>query len=332
VNTKNTRFISGDRPVARRSVNLPIKTASLSAAPQRVIPTGAPAARVANEMEALRTETLDAFTLYMREVGQTKLLTREEEILLARRIKKGDKRAREQMIKANLRLVVKIAYGYENSGLPLLDLVSEGNIGLMTGVQRFDPKKGAKFSTYVAFWIKQSIRRALANQSRTIRLPVHVVDKLFHMRQIEMCFREVTGRDPNDQELSLEIGLSAKQIAAYRSASVSPTSLDALLGDSNDSSSFSEIVPDEKIQTPYRQLEKKSDASLVREIVETLDKREHAILRSRFGLDGDGKETLEELGKKFGVTRERIRQIQEAALIKLRCKIEKLETAQEIAA
>jgi len=277
-----------------------------------------------------RTAPMDAFTLYMREVGQTPLLTPLEEIALAKRIKKGDREARELMIKANLRLVVKIARDYENAGLPLLDLVSEGNIGLMTAVERFDPKKGAKLSTYAAFWIKQSIRRALANQSKTIRLPVHVVDKLFHIRRAESRLRGETGHEPTDQELSDELGISIKRIATYRSASATPSSLDALMGDGNDSGSFAEIVPDDKAESPYRQLEEKANTSLVREAVESLDARERAILNSRFGLDGDDEETLDEIGRKFGVTRERIRQIQEMALAKLRRRIEKADAIQTV--
>lgn len=278
------------------------------------------------------TAALDAFTLYMREVGQTQLLTPQEEIVLAKRIKKGDREAREQMIKANLRLVVKIARDYENSGLPLLDLVSEGNIGLMIAVERFDPKKGAKLSTYAAFWIKQSIRRALANQSKTIRLPVHVVDKLFHIRRAESRLRIETGRDPSDAELSEELGISVKRIAAYRSASSAPSSLDALMGEGDDSGSFAEVVPDEKAETPYRQLEEKTNTDMIRDVVKTLEPRERAILGARYGLDGEDEETLDEIGRKFGVTRERIRQIQEIALAKLRRRIEKLDSMQEISA
>jgi RNA polymerase primary sigma factor len=282
--------------------------------------------------ESRPAAALDAFTLYMREVGQTQLLSPEEEITLAKRIKKGDREAREQMIKANLRLVVKIARDYENSGLPLLDLVSEGNIGLMIAVERFDPKKGAKLSTYAAFWIKQSIRRALANQSKTIRLPVHVVDKLFHIRRAESRLRTETGRDPSDAELSEELGISVKRIAAYRSASSAPSSLDALMGEGDDSGSFSEVVPDDKAQTPYRHLEEKTNTDLIRDVVQTLDPRERAILGARYGLDGEEEETLDEIGRKFGVTRERIRQIQEIALAKLRRRIEKMDSMQEVTA
>ena len=144
----------------------------------------------------------------MREVGETKLLTKKEEIDLAKRIRKGDKAAREQMIKANLRLVVKIARDYDNYGVPLLDLINEGNIGLMKGVERFNPSKGAKLSTYAAWWIKQAIKRALANQSKTIRLPVHVVDKLLHIRRAEAKLQDVLGREPSDEEVGAEVGLA----------------------------------------------------------------------------------------------------------------------------
>lgn len=266
----------------------------------------------------------DAFTLYLREIGQTQLITPKDEIALAKRIKKGDKAAREQMIKANLRLVVKIARDYENYGLPLLDLISEGNIGLMKAVERFDPKKGAKLSTYAAWWIKQMVRRAISDQSKTIRLPVHVGDKLMHIRRAEAKFENDFGRAPTDEELSAELGLPAKRIAQYRKASVRPSSLDAPIGDT-DSSTIAEIVADENAETPYEKLEEKTDTFLIQEILPTLDPREREIVRARFGLGGDKEQTLEEIGLKFGVTRERIRQIQESALEKLRKRIGQLE-------
>lgn len=270
----------------------------------------------------LRPNT-DAFTLYLREIGQTPLITPKEEIALAARIKKGDKVAREQMIKANLRLVVKIARDYENYGMPLLDLISEGNIGLMKAVERFDPNKGAKLSTYAAWWIKQGIRRAISDQSKTIRLPVHVGDKLLHIRRAEAKFENEFGRPPTDDELSGDLGITAKRIAQYRKAALSPSSLDALVGDTD--STVGEVVADENAGTPYDKLEEKTDNHLIREILPMLDEREREILRGRFGLDGDQEQTLEEIGTKFGVTRERIRQIQELALAKLRMKIEELE-------
>jgi RNA polymerase primary sigma factor len=265
-----------------------------------------------------------AIKLYLREIGQVKLLTPEDEIDLAARIKKGDKKAREQMIKANLRLVVKIAHDYENFGLPLLDLINEGNIGLMKAVERFDPAKGGKLSTYGSWWIKQSIKRALANQSKTIRLPVHLVDKIAKMRRTAMKLQEIFGREPTDDELAEELGMPASRVAQMRTAAIRPASLDAPIGD-DDSNNFAEVVQDENADTPYQQLEEKTVTKMLREMVKTLDAREATILQYRFGLDGGSEKTLEEVGEKFGVTRERVRQIQNIALTKLRKMIEKLE-------
>jgi RNA polymerase primary sigma factor len=265
-----------------------------------------------------------AIKLYLREIGQVKLLTPQEEIELAAKIKKGDKKARELMIKANLRLVVKIARDYEGIGLPLLDLISEGNIGLMKAVERFDPAKGGKLSTYGSWWIKQSIKRALANQSKTIRLPVHLVDKISKMRRISMRLQEELGREPTDEELGGELGITAARVSQMRMASIRPASLDAPIGD-EDSNNFAEVVQDESADTPYQQLEEKTVTRMLQEMVKTLDPREATILRARYGLDGGSEKTLEEVGVKFGVTRERVRQIQNIALKKLRKMIEKME-------
>lgn len=265
-----------------------------------------------------------AIKLYLREIGLVKLLTPQEEIELAARIKKGDKKAREHMIKANLRLVVKIARDYEGIGLPLLDLISEGNIGLMKAVERFDPAKGGKLSTYGSWWIKQSIKRALANQSKTIRLPVHLVDKISKMRRTAMHLQEEFGREPTDEELAEELGTTSARVSQMRMASIRPASLDAPIGD-EDSNTFSEVVQDENADTPYEMLEDKTVTGMLQEMVTKLDPREATILSYRFGLDGGTEKTLEEVGVKFGVTRERVRQIQNIALRKLRKMIEKLE-------
>jgi RNA polymerase primary sigma factor len=277
-------------------------------------------------VERQRYDGNTAFRLYLREVGQTKLLTAAEELQLALRIKKGDKRAREQMIKANLRLVVKIARGYEGCGMPLLDLISEGNVGLMRAVERFDPTKGAKLSTYSTWWIKHAIKRALANQSKTIRLPVHVVEKIFRMRQATTQLQNILGREPTDQELSDELGYSARKIAQYRLAANQPASLEAPLGDERDSKRIADTVSDENASSPYEYLEEKTNTSMVRELIAKLAPRELEILRHRFGLDGEPEKTLDEMGQKFGLTRERIRQLQNGALLKLRKSVEKLET------
>jgi RNA polymerase primary sigma factor len=271
-----------------------------------------------------------AYQLYLKEIGQTPLLTIEEENALAARIKKGDKAARERMIKANLRLVVKIARDYEGYGVPLLDLISEGNIGLMKGVERFDPSKGAKLSTYSAWWIKQAIKRALANQGKTIRLPVHVVDKLFHIRRAEARLQEAIGRDATDEEIASELDTTPEKIRELRTASQRPASLEAPLGYDSDNR-VADVVADDNAEDPYDELEGKANTAMLREVMKDLDPREVTILRYRFGLDGDDEKTLEEVGRKFGLTRERIRQIQEIALKKLRKKIEKLEQQQKAA-
>jgi RNA polymerase primary sigma factor len=277
------------------------------------------------KQEQLPRERTNAYSLYLREIGQTKLLTPEEEIKLAARIKRGDSRAREEMIKANLRLVVKIAREYEDYGVPLLDLINEGNIGLMKAVERFDPAKGAKLSTYAAWWIKQAIRRALSNQSKTIRLPVHVGDKLVHMRRAAVRLHEELGREPTDEELAKALETTAARINELRNAGARPSSLDAPIGGDDDSNPFGDIIGDEKADTPYEQLEDKTNTALVRELVNKLPEREATILRYRFGLDGDDERTLEEVGEKFGVTRERIRQLQNIALTKLNKMIQKRE-------
>jgi RNA polymerase primary sigma factor len=271
-----------------------------------------------------------AYQLYLKEIGQTALLTIAEENALAARIKRGDKAARERMIKANLRLVVKIARDYEGYGVPLLDLISEGNIGLMKGVERFDPTKGAKLSTYSAWWIKQAIKRALANQGKTIRLPVHVVDKLFHIRRAEARLQEAFGREATDEEIAAELDTTPDKIRELRTASQRPASLEAPLGYDSDNR-VADVVADENADDPYIELEGKANTAMLREVMKDLDPREVTILRYRFGLDGDDEKTLEEVGRKFGLTRERIRQIQEIALKKLRKKIEKLEQQRQAA-
>ena len=263
-----------------------------------------------------------ALELYLREIAQVKLLTPKEEVTLAHRIRKGDEQAREQMIKANLRLVVKIAHDYDGLGLPLLDLINEGNIGLIKGVERFDPGKGAKLSTYAAWWIKQAIKRALANQSKTIRLPVHVVDKVAHIRRAEVRLRETLDRDPTDEEVAADVGLKPGRVRQYRQASKAPVPLDAPLGAGDDTNQVAEVVADANAAAPFDHLVKASDAELLREVFATLAPREKAILAMRYGLEDDTPRTLEEIGAHFGVTRERIRQIQKEALGKLRTRVQ----------
>jgi len=266
--------------------------------------------------------------LYLREISTVPLLTPEEEVKLAGRIKRGNKKAREHMIRANLRLVVKIANDFSNYGLPLLDLISEGNIGLMKAVERFDPKKGGKLSTYASWWIKQSIKRALANQGKTIRLPVHLVDKISKIRRVSAQMTEELGREPSDLEIAEEIGLTEAKVAHLRNVSARPASLDAKLGPDEDTS-FGDLVGDERAEDPFEALRDRDLREEVVDLLDQLDGRERQIISFRFGLDGGRERTLEEVGKKFGVTRERIRQIQNIALLKMRKALHKREEMKE---
>jgi len=256
-------------------------------------------------------------TRYLRDIGQFPLLTPQQEIELAKKIKNGDAAARDRMINANLRLVVTIARDYANLGLPLLDLISEGNIGLTKAVERFEPTKGAKLSTYAMWWIKQSIKRALANQSKTIRLPVHLADKVAKVRRVSLQMSDELGREPTDDELGEEIGIDSDKIARIKSVGILPASLDAPIAD-NDSTEFGEVIGDDKAQTPFELLRDKNLLGEVDGLLEVLDPRERKIISQRFGLDGAEPKTLEDVGKDFGITRERIRQLQNVALAKLR--------------
>lgn len=266
----------------------------------------------------------EGLKLYLREIGKTPLLTREEEIELALRIRKGDLDARAHMIKANLRLVVKIAHDYANYGLPLSDLISEGNIGLMMAVERFDPQLGAKLSTYAAWWIKQSMKRALANQSKTIRLPVHVVEKISRMWRLSMLLGKELGRDPTDEELAQEIGIDCAKLANLRAASFRPASLDAPIS-ADDDTEFGATIRDDKALTPVELLSQKNMHHQLDGLLGVLDVRERRIIFARYGLDGEAPKTLEEVGLEFSVTRERIRQLQNIALMKLRRALKKRE-------
>jgi RNA polymerase primary sigma factor len=269
-------------------------------------------------------ETDTGLNRYSREIGRFPRLTPQQEIELAAKIKKGDAEARERMINANLRLVVTIAHDYANLGLPLLDLISEGNIGLTKAVERFEPGKGAKLSTYAMWWIKQSIKRALANQSKTIRLPVHLVDKVAKVRRVSLQMSDELGREPTDDELGEEIGIAAEKVARLRTVGIRPASLDAPIGD-NDSTEFGEVIGDEDAQTPFELLRDESLRGEVDGLIAVLDSREKKIISQRFGLDGGKPKTLEDVSKGFGVTRERIRQLQNIALAKLRRALSKRE-------
>ena len=262
--------------------------------------------------------TTDAgFNKYLQEIGRFPLLTTEEEIALARKIKRGDAAARERMIKANLRLVVTIAADYVDLGLPMMDLVSEGSIGLTRAVERFDPTKGAKLSTYAAWWIKQSIKLALSNQVKTIRLPVHFSEKISKVRRLAFEMSNELGREPSDDELAEEIGIPVGRVAELRNGSARPASLEAVI-DEDDSTQLGEMIADEDAPTSYDRLLDQDLQNQLKGALHVLDDREKKIVFQRFGLDGSSPKTLEQLGATIGLTRERIRQLQTKALQKLR--------------
>ena len=269
------------------------------------------------DVRELPSNDRNVMRTYMQEISKTPLLTKQEEFELAERIKTGDKDARDHMISANLRLVVKIAYDYNNFGLPLLDLISEGNIGLIKAVERFDPSKGGKLSTYAAWWIKQSIKRALANQSKTIRLPVHLVDRIARMRKVTAQLADELDREPSDEEIAYAMDMPINKVAHLKSVSVRPASLDAPVGEDGDTT-FGELVGDEEGTTPYENFHDKSMSDDLKSVIDRLEDREAEIIELRFGLDGNPPLTLEEVGERFDITRERVRQIQNIAIHKMR--------------
>jgi RNA polymerase primary sigma factor len=266
-------------------------------------------------MTAEKNDT--AISAYLREISQTPLLSPQQEIALAQKIRRGDKRARDLMISANLRLVVTVAQDYVDFGLPLLDLISEGNIGLVKAVERFDETKGAKLSTYAVWWIRQCIKRALSNQGKLVRLPVHLGEKMSRMRRVALRMSEELGREPTDDELSAEIGLSAEKIAELRSIGIRPASLDAPISDDG-LTEFGESVPDQEAQNPFELLRDKDLLSKVYGLLEELNGREKKIIAERFGFGGTARKTLQEIGDTLGVSRERIRQLENSAIAKLR--------------
>ncbi|OGV49096.1 MAG: hypothetical protein A2017_11875 [Lentisphaerae bacterium GWF2_44_16] len=263
----------------------------------------------------------DTMKVYMQDIGQISLVTKEEEVDLAAKIHGTDPKAHEEaratLIQANLRLVVKIAHDFKGLGLPLLDLISEGNIGLMRAVEKFDPAKGAKFSSYAAWWIKQSMRRALANQSRTIRIPVQSAGKINKIKSVRMKLTEELGREPTDAEIAEHLDFSERTVAGLRLADLRTFSLHDPIQQGEDGE-FQDIIPDRGAMTPDRILGDVESVDRLLDLLLDLDNRERMILKMRFGLDGSRPRTLEEVSQQIGRTRERVRQIQNQALGKLR--------------
>ena len=263
----------------------------------------------------------DPMKAYMEEIGVIPLISKEEEIELAARIKQGDDHARQKLIKANLRLVVKIAHDFKGFGLPLLDLISEGNIGLMRAAEKFDPAKGAKFSSYSAWWIKQSMRRALSQKSRTIRVPVASAGKINKIRSAKLQLTEKLGRAPTDMEIAEHLGFTKRTVQGLKLADFKTFSLHDTIQKGEDGS-FEDIIPDSRMSTPDTIIEGSENIQRIHGLITKLDKREQIILEMRYGLNSKRPKTLEEVSHVIGRTRERVRQIQIQSLKKLRNLIE----------
>jgi RNA polymerase primary sigma factor len=261
----------------------------------------------------------DSIQMYLREIGKTALLKGEEEVELAKRIGKGDVAARKRLIEANLRLVVSIAKKYMGRNLGLLDLIQEGNLGLFRAVEKFDWRKGYKFSTYATWWIRQAITRALADQSRTIRIPVHMVETLNKYAQAERQLVQDLGREPLPEEIASEMGLEVEKVYQLKKISQETVSIDTPVGDSDDEDSYlGDFIEDPDAKTPADSAGQQILKEYVQEVLTDLDPREQKILKLRFGLEDGVTHTLEEVGKEFGVTRERIRQIEAKALERIK--------------
>jgi len=255
--------------------------------------------------------------LYMRDLMRLPVLSQEDEKAMAERVAKGDVEARKKMIEANLRLVVKIAKKYVNQGLSSLDLIEEGNLGLIRAVEKFDLAKDCRFSTYATWWIKQSIERAIANHSRTIRLPVHITSKVYKISRHISEFTEIHGREPTPDELASKTGLSVDFIKNLYSFVVKAYSLETII-DEDGKITIEDTLQDNSTQEPLSALEQSKRTEEIASWLETLTSDEKKVITLRFGLDGDEPQTLEAIGKQFGVTRERIRQIEQKSLNKLR--------------
>src|SRR3984957_3109103 len=268
---------------------------------------------------AFEGDVPDAVQMYLKEIGKTPLLTKDEERELAKRAEKNDEEARQRLMKANLRLVVSIAKRYVNRTphLSILDLIQEGNIGLSRAVEKFDYRRGFKFSTYATWWIRQAITRALADQSRTVRIPVHMVETISKYTQVRRQLIQELGRDPLSEEIAAEMGIDVEKVRHIQKISQEVLSIETPIGDEDDST-LSDFIPDEKNPTPSQLTARAMLRDLIKEIMIDLSEREQQILKMRFGLDDGVSHTLEEVGKAFGVTRERIRQIEAKALEKIR--------------
>jgi RNA polymerase primary sigma factor len=276
------------------------------------------AAQAEEPEERVDTEfSADSLQLFLKDVGKVDLLTAAQEVELAKRIEGGDHRAKQEMVEANLRLVVSIAKRYRNQGLPFLDLIQEGTIGLVRAAEKFDWRKGYKFSTYATWWIRQAVARALADKARTIRMPVHVVEKLNKIMRTERKLRAERGREPTNEEIAHDLDMSVEEVETIRRTSQTPVSLEKPVGDEEESE-FGQFIEDEHTPLPEEAADTAFRAEALAKCLGSLNYRERRVLELRYGLNGEQPRTLDEVGRAFQVTRERIRQIENQGLKKLR--------------
>jgi RNA polymerase primary sigma factor len=269
------------------------------------------------EADKAREVSTDALQLFLKDIGKVGLLTAAQEVELAKQIERGDHGAKQAMVEANLRLVVSIAKKYRNQGLPFLDLIQEGTIGLVRAAEKFDHRKGFKFSTYATWWIRQAVARALADKGRTIRMPVHIVEKLNRIGRSERRLRAELGREPTAAEIAREVELSAEEVAQIRRSAQTPISLEKPVGDEEESE-FGHFLTDDSEPLPDEAADVTLRTETLKKILLTLSQRERRVLELRYGLNGERPRTLDEVGRAFNVTRERIRQIENHTLKKLR--------------
>ena len=261
--------------------------------------------------------TTDSLQLFLKDIGKVRLLTAQEEVDLAKRIERGDLDAKQKMVESNLRLVVSIAKNYRNQGLPFLDLIQEGTLGLVRAAEKFDYRKGFKFSTYATWWIRQAIARALADKARTIRIPVHVVEKLNKIGRAERKLVTELGREPTAEEIAEATGIDPEEVDSIKRSAQAPVSLEKPVGDEEESE-FGQFIADEKAESPFDRAADLLTKEALKEALENLSYRERRVLELRYGLGGEHPRTLDEVGRTFNVTRERIRQIENQSLKKLR--------------
>ncbi len=290
--------------------------AQKAAADAMPVDTGKKGRRRKQAIDLKPDMTTDSLQLFLKDIGKVRLLTAQEEVELAKRIERGDLDAKQKMVESNLRLVVSIAKNYRNQGLPFLDLIQEGTLGLVRAAEKFDYRKGFKFSTYATWWIRQAIARALADKARTIRIPVHVVEKLNKIGRAERKLVTELGREPTPEEIAEVTGIDPEEVDSIKRSAQAPVSLEKPVGDEEESE-FGQFIADEKAESPFDRAADLLTKEALKEALENLSYRERRVLELRYGLGGEHPRTLDEVGRTFNVTRERIRQIENQSLKKL---------------